>query len=436
MNSSKILDILGGKLVGRIASKPLTAKQAETEKRLGYHADGACQGLNLQVTQGQGRLARSWVYRFTSPTTRKRRELGLGSTDVRSLAEARRIVGDYKLMVLGGKDPIDEREKSKAASIAERSHRITFDEAASKCLETKSLEWKNVKHGQQWVNTLKTYASPVLGKQSVDLINTELVYRVLEPIWVTKTETATRVRQRIEVVLDWCKARGYLKGDNPARLKGALGELLPKAQKIKKVEHHSAIHYSQANEFITAVRAMPGTAPLALEFMFLTATRTGETVGARWDEIDFASKVWTIPAERMKAGREHRVPLCGRAIEILQMMRSVKQNEFIFPGHAIQKNTHLSTGAFLAVFKRLPKFNAYTPHGLRSCFRDWASECTRFQNETLELALAHTIKNKAEAAYRRQDQLEKRMKLMQLWQQHIDSKAVTGRVIGLSRSNS
>jgi integrase len=296
-----------------------------------------------------------------------------------------------------------------------------------KCLEI----WGNAK---QWVNTLKTYAYPLLGKQPVDLITTDLVYKVLEPIWVTKTETATRVRQRIEVVLDWCKARGYLKGDNPARLKGALGELLPKAQKIKKVEHHPAIQYSQAHEFVVALRSMTGTAPLALEFMFLTATRTGETVGARWDEIDLASKVWTIPAERMKAGREHRVPLSARAVNILHTMNATRQNEFVFPGHSIEKNPHLSTGAFLAVFKRLPKFKVYTPHGLRSCFRDWASDrTTQFSNETLELALAHTIKNKAEAAYRRQDQLEKRTSLMRQWEQYLDTKPVNGEVFTLRK---
>ena len=273
----------------------------------------------------------------------------------------------------------------------------------------------------------------MLGKQPVDLITTDLIHKVLEPIWTTKTETATRVRQRIEVVFDWCKARGYLKGENPARLKGALGELLPKAQKIKKVEHHAAIHYTQVNEFATALRAMSGTAPLALEFMLLTAARTGEVVGSRWDEIDMTTYVWTVPAERMKAGREHRVPLCTRAIEILKTMLAAKQNDYLFPGHSIQKNPHLSTGAFLAVFKRLPNFKSYTPHGLRSCFRDWASEKTQFQNETLELALAHTIKNKAEAAYRRQDQLDKRAKLMQLWQQHIETKPQIGSVITMRK---
>ena len=207
--------------MGRIAAKSLTAKLVESEKRDGYYADGACPGLNLQVAQGQGRITRSWVFRYTSPTTRKRRELGLGPTRVRSLADARKLANDFRLQVLDGRDPKDERDKQRAVAVAERAHRITFDEAVSKCLETKSLEWKNVKHGQQWINTLTTYASPLLGKQPVELITTNLVYKVLEPIWVTKTETATRVRQRIEV-------------ENPARLKGALGELLPKAQKSQK----------------------------------------------------------------------------------------------------------------------------------------------------------------------------------------------------------
>jgi integrase len=418
--------------VGRVASKTLTVKQVESEKRDGYYADGACPGLNLQVVQGQGRITRSWLFRYTSPTTKKRREFGLGSTRVRSLADARRLATDLRLQVLNGYDPKDERDRQRAAAVAERAHRITFDEAVNKCLESKSLEWKNVKHGQQWINTLATYASPLLGKQPVELVTTDLIYKVLEPIWVTKTETATRVRQRIEVVMDWCKARGYLKGENPARLKGALGELLPKAQKIKKVEHHAAIHYKQVHEFVLALRAMRGTAPLALEFMLLTAARTGEVVGARWDEIDMTANVWTVPAERMKAGREHRVPLCSRAVEILRVMKAAQQNDFLFPGHSIQKNPHLSTGAFLAVFRRLTKFKSYTPHGLRSCFRDWASECTQFQNETLELALAHTIKNKAEAAYRRQDQLDKRAKLMQQWQQHVETAITDCAVINLS----
>lgn len=420
--------------MGRIAAKPLSAKQVENESRLGYHADGANTGLYLQVAQGRGRLTRSWVFRYTSPTTRTRRELGLGSTRVRALAEARRVAADFRLQVLDGRDPKDERDRLRAVAVAERAHRITFDEAASQCHQAKAPEWRNVKHSQQWINTLTTYASPLFGKQPVELITTDLVYKVLEPIWTKNTETATRVRQRIETVLDWCIARGYLKGENPARLKGGLGELLPKAQKIKKVEHHPAVPYALIHDFVQTLRALKGTAPLALEFTLLTAARTGESVAARWDEIDLSTKVWTVPADRMKAGREHRVPLCSRAMEILRTMKAAQQNDYVFPGHSITKHPHLSTGAFLAVMKRMGRYAQYTPHGLRSTFRDWAAETTNFANETLELALAHTIRNKAEAAYRRKDQLEKRAALMQQWQQYIDTKPVKGSVVALRKA--
>lgn len=417
--------------MGRTAAKTLSARQVETEVRPGYHADGPHTGLYLQVTPVRDRVTRSWVFRYTSPTTRKRRELGLGSTRIRKLADARALSGELRLQVLNGVDPKDERDKTKATAIAARASQITFDEALIQCMSAKAIEWKNIKHGQQWQNTLTTYASPLLGRMSVDLITTELVYKVLQPIWQTKTETATRVRQRIETVLDWCKARGYCKGENPARLKGALGELLPKSQKIKKVEHHAAIPYRQVNEFVTALRKEGGSAPLALEFMLLTAARTGEVVAAKWDEVDLDGQIWTVPATRMKSGKEHRIPLSTRALAILSLMKAGKQNDYIFPGHSIQKNSHMSTGTCRIVMKRMANFSDYTPHGLRSTFRDWAAETTSFANETLELALAHTIANKAEAAYRRQDQLEKRSKLMQLWQTYIEKKPIPAKVVNL-----
>jgi integrase len=420
--------------VGRTAAKALSAKQVETEIRAGYHADGPHTGLYLQVTPVDTRVTRSWVFRYTSPTTRKRRELGLGSARIRKLADARALSGELRLKVLNGVDPKDERDKDRANAIAARANQITFDEAITQCMAAKSSEWKNIKHGQQWQNTLTTYASPLLGKMPVDLITTELVHKVLQPIWQTKTETATRVRQRIESVLDWCKARGYCKGDNPARLKGALGELLPKSQKIKKVEHHPAIPYRQINEFVNDLRKQGGTAPLALEFMLLTAARTGEVVAAQWDEVDFDAQVWVVPALRMKAGKEHRIPLSTRALEILRVLQATKQNVFVFPGHSVQKNSHMSTGTCRIVMKRMANFSEYTPHGLRSTFRDWAAETTSFANETLELALAHTIANKAEAAYRRQDQLEKRAKLMQMWCQFVDSLAMTNSISNLQKA--
>ncbi len=407
--------------MGRIAAKALSARQVETEGRAGYHADGPHTGLYLQVTHTNNGITRSWVYRYTSPTTRKRRELGLGSARVRKLSDARAISSELRLKVLNGIDPKDERDKARAIAITSRAQQINFDEAITQCMAAKSAEWKNIKHGQQWHNTLTTYASPLLGKLPVDLITTDLVHKVLQPIWQNKTETATRVRQRIETVLDWCKARGYCQGENPARLKGALGQLLPKSQKIKKVEHHPALPYQRANEFVMALRKQGGMTSLALEFMLLTACRTGEVATARWEEVDFASRIWTIPAERMKAGREHRVPLSIRAIEILKTLKLKAKNEFVFPSHAIEKNSHMSLGSCLVAMKRMHDFAEYTPHGMRSTFRDWAAETTNFANETLELALAHTIKNKAEAAYRRQDQIEKRAKLMQQWQTYIET---------------
>lgn len=419
--------------MSRVGSRVLTAKQVEHETTIGYHADGLSVGLYLQVVRGTNwdsnqrpnAFTRSWVFRYTSPSTKARREVGLGSVTVRKLADARALVAEYRLKVLNGIDPKDERDGSRAASIAERAKQITFEQAIAECIKAKAPEWKNVKHIQQWTNTLTTYAVPLLGKQPVNAITTELVYEVLSPIWLTKTETATRLRQRIEVVMDWCKARGYRTGENPARLKGALGELLPKSNKIKKVEHHPAVPYAQANDFLTALRKQAGTAPLALELMMLTATRTGEVIGATWDEFDLTGNVWVIPAARMKAEREHRVPLSKRVLEILQLVGQTKQNEYVFPGHSIAKNSHLSTGAFLAVFKRLDGFTEYTPHGLRSTFRDWAAETTNYSNETLEQALAHTIRNQAEAAYRRGDQLEKRAKLMQQWADYVATQRPT-----------
>ncbi len=419
--------------MGRTAAKALSAKQVETETRAGYHADGPHTGLYLQVTSVNERVTRSWVFRYTSPTTRTRRELGLGSARTRKLADARALSGELRLKVLNGIDPKDERDKDRANSIAARANHITFDEAIIQCMAAKAVEWKNIKHGQQWQNTLTTYASPLLGKLSVDLITTDLVQKVLQPIWLTKTETATRVRQRIETVLDWCKARGYCHGENPARLKGALGQLLPKSQKIKKVAHHPALPYQRANEFVMALHKQGGMTSLALEFMLLTACRTGEVAAARWDEVDFSTNIWTVPAVRMKAGNEHRVPLCSRAVEILKVLKAQAQNEFVFPSHAIEKNSHMSLGSCLVAMKRMDGFAGYTPHGLRSTFRDWAAETTNFANETLELALAHTIKNKAEAAYRRQDQLEKRAKLMQLWQAYIAMEQTSACVIAIHR---
>lgn len=401
--------------MGRVAASPLTAKQAKYESRPGYYADGPNTGLYLQVKAGKSGATRSWIFRYTSPVTRKRREIGLGSVRVRKMADARLLAMEYRLQVLDGKDPKDERDSIQLEKIATHAKQVTFDEACLKCIQAKEPEWKNAKHGQQWRNTLKTYVSPLLGKLPVSSITTDLIYEVLEPIWLNKTETATRVRQRIEVVLDWSKARGYRKGENPARLKGPLGALLPKSNKISKIVHHPAIPYSQIQPFARSLRERGGISAFALEFLLLTAARTNEGIKAKWDEFDLDAKIWTIPAERMKSGKEHRIPLSKRVIQILEIMSTGQQNQYVFPSPSTIKSTHISLGTCLTLMKRTEGYNNYTPHGLRSTFRDWAAETTNFSNETLEIALAHTIKNKAEAAYRRGDQLTKRAKLMEQW---------------------
>lgn len=418
--------------MGRSARSALTAKQVETATKVGYTADGKQPGLNLQVAIGANGFVRSWVFRYTSPTSGKRRELGLGSTRVVGLADARTLAADAFKLISNGVDPKDHRDAAKHHRLVAVKQKLTFEQAASLCIAAKQHEWKNKKHQHQWSASLQTYAYPMLGKVPVDQITMEQVLAVLEPIWTTKTETATRVRQRIETVLDWAKARKLRSGDNPASLKGGLGQLLPKASKIAKVKHQPALPYQQIHAFVQALRAKNGISPKALEFLILTAARSGEVLGAKWDEIDLASKVWTIPAERMKAGREHRIPLSARAVTIIHEMLAGRQCDFVFPDPSGSKG--MSNGALLAVIKGMPGYSSYVPHGFRSTFRDWAAETTNFANETLELALAHAIRDKSEASYRRQDQLEKRAKLMNQWADYVASRFQRGNVVPMGRS--
>ncbi len=358
--------------------------------------------------------------------------MGLGSVDARSLAEARELVSKLRLMVLNGNDPKDFRDSDRREKELARSKQLTFEEAAAQCIATKEHEWKNDKHRKQWTSSLETYAYPAIGARPVSDITTEDILRLLEPIWTTKTETATRVRQRIETVMDWCKARKLVTGDNPASLKGGLGQLLPKASKVAKVKHQAALPYQDIYKFVQALRVKKGVSPRALEFLILTAARSGEVLGAQRSEFDLAANVWTIPADRMKAGKEHRIPLCTRAREIVDIMLAGSACDFVFPGPTGE--TGLSSAALLAVMKGMPEYAEYVPHGMRSTFRDWGSETTNFPNEVLELALAHTIKNQAEAAYRRGDQLAKRAKLMQQWQQYVETPAGANVVVPLSTS--
>lgn len=418
--------------MGRRAATALTARKVLTTTKAGYHADGMQPGLNLQVTPGQHGLSRSWVFRYTSPTTKKRREMGLGPVDARSLADARELVSTLRLQVLNGSDPKDARDTDRREQQLARAKQLTFREAAAQCIAAKEHEWRNAKHAAQWSSSLETYAFPVIGSSLVSEITTEDILRLLEPIWTTKTETATRVRQRIETVMDWCKARKLVTGDNPASLKGGLGQLLPKASKVATVKHQAALPYQDIHRFVQALRSKKGVSPKALEFLILTVARSGEVLGARRSEFNLSTNVWTVPAERMKAGKEHRVPLCTRAREIVEIMFAGCTSEYLFPGP--KPASGLSSAALLAVMKGMPQFSDYVPHGMRSTFRDWGSETTNFPNEVLELALAHTIKNQAEAAYRRGDQLAKRAKLMQQWQTYVETQPATGSVIPMNVS--
>ena len=391
-----------------------SARSVETVTEIGYHR--CDRGLYLQVA-GSG--TKSWLFRYKSPVTAKQREMGLGSLNLAPLAAARDIAVECRRQVLSGLDPLEERGRVKRVRLLEQARSITFQEAAEQCIASKKPEWKNAKHAQQWANSLTTYAYPVFGTLSVSDLDTDLVLKAIEPIWISKAETASRVRQRIETVWDWARARKYVEGENPARLRGHIDKILAKTAKVKRVKHHAAVPYKQIATFIIKLRGRKGSSALAMEFMILTAARTGEVRGARWQEIDFTTKVWTIPADRMKAGKEHRVPICKRALEILNSIKSNRNpDEFVFPGW--KTGTGLSDGAMLALLRKMDE-GPYTPHGFRSTFRDWAAEeAHQFSNETIELALAHTIKNKAEAAYRRGDQLERRRELMQTWDTFIE----------------
>lgn len=391
----------------RKAPGQLTALAVSRSRMAGMYGDGG--GLWLQVTKSQ---ARSWTFRFTLHG--RSREMGLGPLDTVSLAEAREKATACRKLVLDGIDPIDARKATRSAATEIASKSLTFDQCASRYIEAHKAGWRSAKHGDQWKATLDTYASPTIGKMAVGAVEVGHVMKILEPIWSTKTETASRVRGRIESILDWATARGFRKGDNPARWKGHLDALLPRRAKVAPVEHHPALPYDQIATFLRAVQKQEGAGALALQFTILTAARTSEVVGARWSEFDVEQKVWTVPGERMKSGREHRVPLSSAALAILEAMKPLRDERqpFVFPG--ARRGKPLSNMAMLAVLKRMKRTDL-TTHGFRSTFRDWASETTGHPSEVVEMALAHIVSDKVEAAYRRGDLFQKRRDLMAEW---------------------
>ncbi|WP_321803882.1 tyrosine-type recombinase/integrase [Burkholderia sp. BCC1988] len=379
----------------------LTAQQIKHAKP-GYLGDGG--GLWLQVSPAG---TKSWVFRFT--IGKRRREMGLGSVDTFTLVEARQKALACRRLVADGVDPIDQRIIERAAF---KPAAPTFATCADKYIDANRAAWSNAKHADQWTNTLTTYAGPVFGHLPVDHVTTEKIIEAIGDLWATKTETATRVRQRIEAVLDWATVRGYRTGENPARWKGHMDKLLPKPSKVKRVEHHAALPYGDVAAFMATLAGAAGTATRCLEFTVLTACRTGESIGALWSEIDLDAAVWTIPAERMKAKRSHRVPLSDAAVRLLSTLPREQDNDHVFIGTRAGKG--ISNMSMLAVLKRLKRTDL-TVHGFRSCFRDWAAERTQFPRELAEAALAHIVGSETERAYQRGDMFDRRRLMMQAW---------------------
>jgi integrase len=397
----------------------LSAVKVASASKPGLYADG--DGLYLQVTESG---SRSWVFRFKAGG--RTRDMGLGSLNTVGLAEARAMAAECRRQRLQGIDPIEARKSGRVQAQLDAARSITFDDCREKFIASHRAAWANDKHLTQWESTLKTYVTPVFGALPVQNVDVALVLKALEPIWTTKPETASRVRGRIERILDWAKARGFREGENPARWRGHLDILLAPRAKVRRVKHHAALPYDKLPGFLLKIRQRDAVAARALEFAILTAARTGEVLGAHWEEIDLETKIWTIPASRMKAGREHRVPMATAALAIAKRLKAIRQNDFVFPGE--RWNKPLSNMSMLMMLRRIGREDL-TVHGFRSTFRDWAAEQTNFPREVAEAALAHVIADRTEAAYRRGDLFEKRRRLMGAWATHCQADSTVGDTI-------
>lgn len=399
--------------------KQIKAMQALQVARLpvGRHSVGGAPGLQVVVAPSG---ARCWILR--ARVNGKRRDMGLGGYPEVSLAAARERAKEARMKIWQGIDPVAQRAATREAT----RKTPTFAWCAEQTVAAKRPEWKSAKHAAQWAATLKTYANPVLGKRPVDEVELRHVLDVLTPIWESKTETAVRLRMRIEAVLAWATASGYRKGDNPARWRGNLDAVLPKPHKVAKVRHHKALPVADVHAFVKALRRRDSVSALALEFTMLTAARSGEVRGATWAELDLDGAVWAVPGERMKAGKPHRVPLCARAVALLRALPKVAGCDYVF---AAPRGGALSDMAMTKLMQRM-KVDA-VPHGFRSTFRDWAAERTAYPREVAEMALAHTISNKVEAAYRRGDLYAKRARMMDDWSKFIDTPPESGNVVAL-----
>ena len=389
----------------------LSALAVARASKLGLYADGA--GLYLRVGRGG---AKSWAFRFM--LNGKAREMGFGSFTKVGLADARKKAINARRLLSEGHDPLvhrEEEEKQRAAAenvAAARS--MTFDKCAEAYISAHEVSWQNDKHRQQWRNTLSTYVSPVFGSVPVQDVGIDLIMKVVEPLWSAKTETARRVRGRIEVILDWAKVRGYRTGENPARWRGHLDHLLPARSKVRAVKHHAALSYTEMGAFMQDLRKMEGASAAALEFLILTVARTGEIIGARWSEINLKDRVWVVP-------------LSSAAIAILKRMPGSK-DDYPFVGQ--RPGAPLSNMALLMLLGRMNRGDI-TAHGFRSTFRDWAAERSNFAREVVEMALAHVVEDKTEAAYRRGDLFDKRRRLMDAWAEYCGKPATPSKVVVL-----
>jgi integrase len=459
--------------MARATINRLSDRKARTAKA-GMHPDGG--GLYLRVTGGRqgvdakghgvnagATLNRYWLFRYKQRGTRKDRQVGIGPLDTVTLAAARTSARQYREQLLAGNDPTEQRDAQRAAQAVAEAKAMTFDECCDAYIASHEAGWRNAAHRQQWRSTLATYVTPVFGHLPVDAVDTGLVLQALEPIWTDKTETAGRLRGRIEAILDWARVRGHRDGPNPAAWKGHLDHLLPAKTKVAKVEHHPALPYARVGEFMADLFNRHGTAARALRFAVLNASRAGEVFGMTWGEVDLGAKLWSIPAERMKGGRQHRVPLSERALAVLGEGR-LRADRYVFPGS--KPGRPLSNMAMLELIRRmncerevagLPRWTDaegedIVPHGFRSTFKDWATDWTpspaeiveaakrgeiveAFPRDLVEVALAHALDSKTEEAYRRTEMIEKRRRLMSKWADWCSRPATVAEVVPLSGPN-
>lgn len=405
----------------------LNALKIKSIIKIGMHSDGNGLYLKVQASTKQGTINKSWIYRWGA---QGKNSMGLGSVKDITLAEARELAIECSRLVARDLDPKEEREKIRAEKQAKKENSITFAEASRQYIEIHKTSWKNEKHGKQWENTLETYVFDVIGNKACSAVTKEDVLKILTPIWTTKTETATRVRGRIENVLDWAKAKGYVKGENVAVSKGNLKALLPQIKKRQRIKHHRAMPYDDVPSFFAIINEDPSVSARALIFCILTAARTTEAIEVVWDEIDLEKQCWTVPKERMKKGIEHRVPLSKQACEILNRIDRTK-SKYAFYSEIKKENSFefltkiskpISADTMRTYLQRKHGCEKLTVHGFRSSFRDWAAEKGNFPREVCEHALAHALKDQSEAAYQRGDYFEKRVELMQAWADYCFSK--------------